>query len=65
VLFVGGFVAGLFLLAAGLAYSAAPGLRIVTALAMTLAGLGGVALLASLAAAFVFWYVGRERDGDG
>ena len=65
VLFVGGFVTGLFLLAAGLAYSAAPGLRIVTALAMALAGLGGVALLASLVTAGVFWYAGREREGGG
>ena len=65
VLFVGGFVTGLFLLAAGLAYSAAPGIRAVAALAMALAGLAGVVLLASVVTAGVFWWAGRGPvDGE-
>ena len=63
VLFVGGFVTGLFLLAAGLAYTAAPGVRAIAALAMALAGLAGVALLASLVTAGVFWYANRDAGG--
>ena len=66
VLFVGGFVTGLFLLAAGLAYTAAPGVRTIAALSMALAGLGGVVLLASVVTAGVFWYANRDpKREDG
>ncbi|WP_410764731.1 hypothetical protein [Haloferax sp. DFSO60] len=53
VLFVGGFVAALFLFAAILTYVASGGVAEVTGLAVTLAGLGGLFLVVAVVGAGV------------
>jgi hypothetical protein len=64
--FVGAFVAGLFGLAAGLAYVTAPGIREVRGLALVLAAGGVLSLLAGLSAALLIRLVRdrRERGRD-
>jgi hypothetical protein len=62
VAFVGAFVAGLFALAAGLAYATAPTLPPVRGIALVLAGGGALSLAAGLGAAVVLRLLqGRDR----
>ncbi|RDZ64835.1 hypothetical protein C5B90_00230 [Haloferax sp. Atlit-12N] len=61
VLFVGGFVAAVFLFGALLAFAAAAGSQTVEGLAVALAGLGGLFLVAGAVGAGVM----RYRRGPG
>ncbi len=59
-IFVGGFVAALFLFAGGLASVAGGGSPTVDSFALTLAALGGVFFLAGLTGAVVLWALDGE-----
>lgn len=56
-LFVGGFVAALFFLAAALVYVTAPGNPVLGGLTLMLGGLGGLFLAIGVAGAAVLWWL--------